>query len=171
MYVENILATKDKKFVPKGDYLEMLELCLIVLGKPVPNYKFHVPHACSHSRWMSKIIYTMKMYLFRQQINLTRAEIQNLKDINMFICLIYVKHWIQCCIPSNAPQNDLTLMKELGRYSVINEKISESAIQKFNDHLWYLGSELVVLSLFSDQVTDPVKHRMFERMKILDNGQ
>lgn len=170
-YVENILSTKDKKFVPKGDYLEMLELCLIILGKPIPNYIFHVPHACSHARWMAKIIYSLKMYLFRHQLTFTRAEVNKLKDICMFVCLIDVKPWIQCCIPSNFPYNDLVLMKELAQYSKINKVISKHAIEKFNDHLWYLGSELVVLSLFSNKVPDLMKHRMFERMKILDNGQ
>lgn len=94
-YVEVILSTKDKKFIPRGDYLEMLELCLIVLGKPIPNYNFHVPHACSHSRWMSKVIYNLKMYFFRGQLNFSKAEIGHLQDICLFICLIYVKPWIQ----------------------------------------------------------------------------
>lgn len=170
-YVKNILSTKDKKFVAKGDYLEMMELCLIILGEKMPNYKFHVPHACSHARWMAKIIYSMKMYLFRKQLNFSQSEVKKLKDICLFTCLIYVKNWIQCCIASNAPHNDLLLMKELGCYSKINKVISESAIDKFNDHLWYLGSELVVLSLFSDKVQDDVKRRMFDKMKALDNGQ
>lgn len=135
-YVENILSTKDKKFVPKGDYHEMLELCLVVLGKKNPKYKFHLPHACSHARWMAKIIYSMKMHLFRQQLNFSKSEIKNLKDIYLFICLIYVKNWIQCCIPSNAPQNDLQLVKELERYSKVNNAISMLASDKFNNHLW-----------------------------------
>lgn len=170
-YIEDILLTKDKNFIPRADYLEMLQLTLLVLGKSIPNYKFHVPHACSHSRWMAKIIYSMKIFLFRRQVHLTKGEIKRLEDICLFICLIYVKPWIQCCITSNAPYNDLQLMKELVRYSKINKEISQHAVKKFNDHLWYLGSELVVLSLFSNKVTDIVKHRLFEKMKMVDKGK
>lgn len=170
-YVEDILSTKEKKSVLKGDYLEMLELCLIILGKSIPNYQFHVAHACSHARWMAKLIYSMKMYLFRHQLHFSTSEVKNLQDICIFICLVYVKIWIQCCIPSNAPHNDLVLMKELKRYSEINDAISKHAIGKFKEHLWYLGPELVVLSLFSDKVSDIVKRRMFEKMKALDNSQ
>lgn len=171
IYVENILKTKNKKSALRGDYLEMLQLCLIVLGKSISNYTFHVPHACSNSRWMAKIIYSLKIFLFRHQLHLSKAELKHLKNICLFICLIYVKHWIQCCSASNASYNDLQLMKELERYSAINKDISSSAILKFKEHLWYLGSELVVLSLFSDKVADSVKNRMFGKMKILDNGQ
>lgn len=89
----------------------------------------------------------------------------------MFICLIYVKHWTQVSSTSNAPHNDLLLMKDLKRYSAINEPISTLAILKFKEHLWYLGSELVVLALFSDNVADCVKNRMFKKMKKLDRNE
>ena len=147
----------------------MIQLCLIVLGKEIPNYTFHVPHACSNSRWMAKVIYSIKIYLFRHQLDLTQSELEQLKDICLFISLVYAKPWIQCCIPSNAPYNDLKLLKQLTRYSSINKRISENALSKFNDHLWYLGPETVVLSLFSSKVSDTDKQNMIDKMKLLDN--
>lgn len=62
-------------------------------------------------------------------------------------------------------------MKELERYSAVNQEISDLAILKFTEHLWYLSSELVVLSLFSDKVADSVKNRMFRKMKKMDRNQ
>lgn len=170
-YIEAILATKDKKFVPRGDYLEMMELCLLVLGKSIPGYTFKLPHSCSNARWMGKIIYSLKIFLFRDQVNLTDSELINLEEFCVFACLIYTKSWIQCCVTSNSPTNDLDLLKSLNRYERINAKIANCAIEKFKNHLWYLGSELVVLSLFSEKVEDTVKSRMFEKMKSLDNKQ
>lgn len=170
-YIESILATKDKKFVPRGDYLEMMELCLLVLGKSIPGYTFKLPHNCSNARWMGKIIYSLKIFLFRDQVTLSDSELINLEEFCIFACLIYTKSWIQCCVPSNAPINDLELLKSLNRYERINAKIANCAIEKFQNHLWYLGSELVVLSLFSEKVEDKVKSRMFEKMKCLDNKQ
>lgn len=170
-YIEAVLTTKDKKFVPRGDYLEMMELCLLVLGKSMPKYTFKLPHNCSNARWMGKIIYGFKIFLFRDQVNLSETELINLEEFCVFACLIYTKSWIQCCVPSNAPFNDLNLMKSLGRYERINAQIANCAIEKFRGHLWYLGSELVVLSLFSNKVEDAIKSRIFERMKSLDDKQ
>lgn len=113
----------------------------------------------------------MKMFMFRHQLNLPKGTATNLKNICFFICLIYIKHWMQCCVASNAPHNDLDFIKQLDRYSAVNKQISNLAMNKFTDHLWYLGSELVVLSLFSDKVSDSIKQRMFTKMKRLDDGQ
>lgn len=51
----------------------------------------------------------------------------------------------------------------------ITKKISEQC-NKFElfDYLWYVVSELVALSLFSDKVTGVVNHSLFEKMKMLD---
>ncbi|XP_037030592.1 uncharacterized protein LOC119070384 [Bradysia coprophila] len=168
-YIETVLATKDKTFIPRGDYLEMMQLCLLVLGKPLPGYTFKLPHNCNNARWMGKIIYSLKIFLFRDQVNLAKSELANLEEFCTFSCLIYTKHWIQCCVPSNAPANDLHLLKSLNQYKQVNAKIANCAIDKLQDHLWYLGSELVVLSLFSDKVEDTVKTRMFENMIRLDD--
>lgn len=147
----------------------MLELCLLVLGKSLPGYIFKLPHNCNNARWMGKIIYNFKIFLFRDQVHLTEVELTNLEHFCVFACLIYTKSWIQCCVPSNAPFNDLELLKSLNHYTRINAGIANCALRKFQEHLWYLGSELVVLSLFSDKVPDNVKARMFAKMKTLDD--
>lgn len=170
-YVENILLENDKKTVLRGDYKEMLKLCLIVLGAKITNYAFNVPKCCSNARWMGHIIYSFKLFLFRGQVELSRDEKKNLQDFCLFACLIYTKAWIQCCSPSNAPNNDLEFMKELHRYSKVNKDISVAAIAKFQDHLWYLGPELVVLALFSDKVSTAEKRRIFEKMRKLNDGK
>lgn len=149
----------------------MMQLCLLVLGKSIPGYTFKLPHNCSHARWMGKVVYNLKIFLFRDQVHLSDVELINLEQFCIFACLIYTKAWIQCCVPSNAPLNDLNFLKSLNRYSRINKEIVNCAIEKFQDHLWYLGSELVVLSLFSDKVEDKIKSRMFEKMKHLDDGE
>lgn len=61
-------------------------------------------------------------------------------------------------------------MKELHRYGKINKGISECAINKFKEHLWYLGSELIVLALFSDKVSNAEKRRIFQKMTKLSDG-
>lgn len=170
-YVEKVLLDNDKKTILRGDYKEMLKLCLIVLGKKIPDYTFNVPKCCSNARWMAHIIYSFKLFLFRRQLQLSDDEKQNLQDFCLFACLIYTKAWIQCCSPSNAPHNDLEFMKELHRYGKVNKGISACAVRKFQDHLWYLGSELVVLALFSDKVNNAEKRKIFEKMRKLSDGK
>lgn len=104
-------------------------------------------------------------------MNLSDVQVINLEEFCIFACLIYTKQWIQCCVTSNAPLNDLEFFKSLNRYRRINESIANCAIGKFKDHLWYLGCELVVLSFFSNKVEANVKAPMFDKMKSLDDRE
>lgn len=90
----------------RDDYKELMELCLLVLGHPLKNYTFKAPGATHHARWMSKTIYSLKIFLFRNQFSLSAEEKSNFKEMNLFAGLIYVKAWIQCPLASDAPVND-----------------------------------------------------------------
>lgn len=142
-----------------------MELCLLVLGHPLKNYKFKKPGANHHARWMSKIIYSFKIFLFRKQFELSLEEQSNFKEMCLFSSLIYVKTWIQCPLTSDAPGNDLNFYKLLQKYEVVSKTVSEVAIEKFKNHLWYLGLELVVFSLFSNKITPKEKLKMLQEMK------
>lgn len=54
----------------RKDYQEFLDLALIFFGMDVINgkaYIFRPPNAHHHARWMAKVIYALKMYLFRKE--------------------------------------------------------------------------------------------------------
>lgn len=171
-YIEDVLSKpKDRGYIPRDDYLEMLQLCLIILGSTIPGYTFKLPGACHNARWMAPIIYSIKIYLFRDQLLLSPEVTEKLEDFCLFACLVYTIPWIQCCVPSNAAVNDLAFLNQLRQYSEINDNISKEAIGKFEKHLWYLGSELIVLSLFSSKVSSDSKRCVFENMKKIDNGE
>lgn len=76
-YIETVMADKNKKCELRSDCFELLQLRLVVLGKPLPNYVLHTPHACSNPSRMAKIIYTLKMDLFRGQLTLSRTDVVN----------------------------------------------------------------------------------------------
>lgn len=69
-FIKDQLQNKVKKC--RGDYIEMLKLCLLFLGGEVPGYSISKPGAVSHARWMAKIIYTLKIFLFRNQFSISR---------------------------------------------------------------------------------------------------
>ena len=48
---------------PREDYKEMLDLLIVTLGGKVEGFTFKMPGADYHARWMSKVIYYLKIRL------------------------------------------------------------------------------------------------------------
>jgi hypothetical protein len=118
------------------------------------NCKLFSPSFNLHSaRLMAKVIYCFKLYLFRGQSKLTAAENRKLEEFCPFARHIYVKAWISCPIARDAPANDMMLVRQTHQYSTINKTVSDAAKKKFQNHLWYLGAELLPLCLFSDRIS------------------
>ena len=60
----------------RDDYREFLELSIIFLGgTPLRGVHLVVPGAMHHARWMSNVIYSLKVWMFREQFKLTTAEV------------------------------------------------------------------------------------------------
>lgn len=162
-------SRKDGYF-PQDNYRELLELSLILMGHSIPNYVLRKPGACHKARWMAPAIYSMKMYLLREHLELSAEEEESLKEFCLFVCLVYVKSWIICQITTDAPQNSLNFYKNLFHYSKLNKTISDTAIGKYSNHLWYIGPEMIFLSLFSSGVKIDEKQKIFNEMVSKDNG-
>jgi hypothetical protein len=69
---EVYLRSLESRFL-RDDYLELVELSLLVLGAhPDPaNYMFKFPGANHRARWMARIIYVLKMFLFRKELGMS----------------------------------------------------------------------------------------------------
>jgi hypothetical protein len=103
----------------RDDYQEMIELSLIILNchPDVENYVFKIPGANHRARWMAKVIYCLKMYLFRKEFEMT-AELEiNFQELSLFFALIYAKNWISSPIAADAAINDLNLYTQLTEYN------------------------------------------------------
>ena len=157
-------------YLPREDYREMTELCLLVLGFPLPSssvnkhYHFNLPGAYHMAHWMSKVIYCMKIYIYGNEFKLTDSERKNLSEFCIFAAHIYVTAWIACPVASDAAVNKLMLFKRFTEYAGINKFVSQAVLKKLRNHLWYLGSEMVPLSLFSSKVSDEEKILIVEAM-------
>ena len=72
VFIQSVLLS-NTGYMPREDYREMIELCLLILGVlPVEGngsgsgtYHFRLPGAYHLARWMAKVIYCFKIYLFR----------------------------------------------------------------------------------------------------------
>ena len=127
----------EKGSFPRDDYAELLHLSLVFLGG-VPNrtIEFRAPGALNHARWMAKAIYSLKIYLFREQIKLTSREQEGLGSICQFVALLYAKYWHKTPLATQAARNDQAFMSSLMKFS--NLPVAEVAIKAFKRHLWYV---------------------------------
>jgi hypothetical protein len=126
-----------------------------------------MPVAYHMARWMTKVIYCMKIYLFRNEFKLTVSERKNLTEFCIFAAHLYVPAWIACphCpVASDAPVNDSMLFTRIMQYADINVVFSKAAFKKLQNHTWYLGAEMVPLSLFSNKVSNQEKKLIVEAM-------
>lgn len=127
---------------------------------PKDDYTFKCPGAMSHARWMSKAIYCLEIFIFREEFKVTARELNNFRHIFIFIVTTYVKAWFTSLSAILAPNNDLTLMQQLILYKKINSSVSQAAFKKMIKHLWYLSDQLAIMSLFDDSIDLSVKEKM-----------
>ena len=68
--------------------------------------------------------------------------------------------WFRAPNSVMAPNEDLKFIKNIIKYRQIDQNISEKALGKYLNHLWYLNPELVCLSLFDQNVSKDEKTKM-----------
>ena len=174
-------VNKSTKQSLRHDYLEMVSLILLFLGGPklekIAVTTIKAPGAYHHARWMSKVLYTLKIALFRHQLGEVYApeDLDNMYNLSIFISIFYVKAWLTCTDASSAPSNDLELMK---KFLKAEEKIKTNpssypstfsdlirvAREKLQNHMGYLSERLVPFALFSDHVTLIMKKKIKDAM-------
>ena len=175
-----------KELKIRDDYQELIELTMIVLGSPPAKIHWRAPGPVHHARWMAKLIYGIKIFLFRDQrhvFNLTKKEENQLHRFVQFGALLYTKVWIEAPLAAEAPGNDLVLWVDLGKYEVVDHEISQVARKVLAKHLWYLSDETVGLALFSDKVSpnkkakivagltkEPGERNVHSKMAIITDG-
>ncbi|XP_044575051.1 uncharacterized protein LOC123258862 [Cotesia glomerata] len=161
-----LLRNYSKISQPRGDYKELLELGFIFLGaEPPSGIIFKQPGAVHHARWMAKAIYSLKIFVFRNQFKLSNSEMKGVRQVCIFVVKFDLKIWFSATSAITAPNNDLTLIQDLISYDKINPLISKNASTKMAKHLWYLSEELSVLSLFDMSVSPEIKKKVVTALK------
>ena len=158
-------SLKERKDL-RDDYREFIELSLIFMGVTPPRgIHFMAPGPMHRARWMSKVLYSLKVWMFHQQFKLTDKENNNLLQMCIFSVKIYLKAWIEAPLSAAAPNNDLKLFKSIQSYASINSAVSKAVLSKFCSHLWYLSEELVALAFFDVSVSANTKRLMVKATK------
>lgn len=155
-----------QKSIVRDDYRELIELSIMFLGGDGDkNLKIRPPGAMHQARWMARAIYSLKICLLQSQFKMSTKEKQALRDICLFIATVYVKPWLECSLAVKAPHQDLCFLKTLKGYEKLDTVISQVALNKFCQHLWYLSEEIAILSIFDDSVEDETKKRIVANLE------
>ena len=71
------------EFLPRDDYRELAELSMLVLGETPPRgVHISIPRALHNARFMARMIYSTKMYLFRAQLMYQEETVNLLEKKN-----------------------------------------------------------------------------------------
>lgn len=165
--VNALLVALGREKQSRDDYMELIELSPLALGYTPDKIHWKAPGTVHHARWMAKLIYAIKIHLFREEgrFKTTQNEKSQLEHFVNFGVLIYVKYWFEAPIAINAAWADLSLWKDMINYEVIDPQISEVVKNAIKSHLWYLSDELVGLSLFSEKVSNKAKVEIVKKME------
>ena len=123
------------------------------------------PDAMHQARWRAKILYSIKVWMFREQFRLTVREEKSLRDISLFTSLAYTEAWISCPNTITAPSNYLRRLKSLLKYKEINDVISAAATEALSRHLWHLSEEMIALVFFDPAIDHGVKRKMVKALQ------
>ena len=140
---------------PKGDYRELLELTLMYLI-PVMVFQIRAPGCVSHSRFMAKAIYYLKIQILGTQLpnDFTFPQKKELKAMAEFVSVL------RTALPSATPFQDIKAYWQMVQYKeyidnhgskrVLNA--IESTLKSMERHSWYLDETLVPLEPDVDDV-------------------
>lgn len=161
----------------RGDYKEVLQLVVMYIDGGETIFQIQKPGAVNKARWMSKILYCLKLALLENKIveelpkgtvfaSGQREKITRFVD---FVIRVYVRWWYTAIFPEEAARSDLQLSRSLQHYR--DKIISASAIQAFSNHTWYLTEELVPLALFSRDLSVTEKDGIAQKLLSLQSKE
>lgn len=93
------------------------------------------------ARWMTKVIYALKILLLANQFKLIARETSGLKQFVFLALDMYVNTWFAASVPSSSPADNLQPLQDLAKYH--DAKISATCLGVFGRHLWYPSEYLV----------------------------
>ena len=101
------------------------------------------PGVYYRARWIAKDICSLKIFGFRDQLQISQHEMDSLRRI--------------CVLASAAPANNLQMLQLIELYAHVDIKIAKIAKSKISLLLWFLSEDLAALPLFGSDTTIAVK--------------
>ena len=111
----------------------------MLLGVPFEEFSFKQPGSTSNARWMSSLIYSLKIYFFRKHFKITEEDQKRIAWFCLFDVKVYVDKWIKTPNSLQAPKNDLDFFKDCYDFQSIDPEISQATVKKMLRHTQYLN--------------------------------
>ncbi|ESN94365.1 hypothetical protein HELRODRAFT_164196 [Helobdella robusta] len=163
--IVSFCLTQLEQFQPRCDYRELLELSLILLGETPPRgVRVLQPGALHRARWMARLIYAFKLYMYRHQFLLTRVEEKGICRFIVFGICVYLRSWFTAPDLLSAARHDLQLVKRIQQFRDVDREVSVAAANALSRHLWYVSEELVGAAFFDDQISHEEKVLMVDAL-------
>ncbi|KAG0721201.1 hypothetical protein GWK47_046932 [Chionoecetes opilio] len=114
----------------RDDYREFGQTCHhFPRGAPPGGIRFLAPGAMHQARWMSKVLYSFKIWMFRGQFRLTKKEERGLQRVFASSSSESTQRpGLRPFFSVQAPRLDLELIKALGTYDKIDPEIGDVAL-------------------------------------------
>ena len=138
--ITNLCQEAMRQNFNRGDERELAQTTLLYLSndKDVLFSEFIRPGASHNSRWMAKLLYSIKLVLLNKIISqlpkgtiFALQQLPKLQRIVQFVVFCYIPWWLSVPISSAAPTNDLNPINSLLEYKVIDFTIANAALKAF----------------------------------------
>lgn len=167
----NDLVTFSTRILPtltnsRNEYQELCKLVIILLTPAeLCQYKIQAPGAYNRARFMNRIIYSIKIYLYRKQFDLDIHELTGIQQFILFILKCYLKPWLETPFIEKAPKNDIEMIQNTRKLAKIIPNIVDAVLKKVKNHLWYLSHINVAFAFFDDNVSNREKREMIQNLR------
>jgi hypothetical protein len=116
---------------------------------------------------MAYSIYFLKMQLLSEQFEMSDLEAAKVKSMATFVALFHSKAFLQSRLSSIAPSVDLKYLQHMELYKKENAKAAQVAINSIQNHLWYLTEEIVVLSIFDEDLPPTLRKSLVVKLLLI----
>ena len=158
---------QERRTWPRDDYREMLELLIVTLGGTVIGFSFKMPGADHHARWMSKVIYNLKIRLLSNIFEISPEEKDQVDKITEFTVLFYIKYWLETPLPASSARLDLEFMAHMLQYRLTRPRIAFAVLQSCYRHMWYLTPQMIPIALADKKLEDTFKEQIAKALHSL----
>ena len=90
--------------------------------------------AVHHARWMSKVIFVLKIFIVGDRFKLSNNDRSAIRNLTEFIIYLYAYYWFKIPVASDAPFLTLQLWKDLKGWEANNKKIAIACMKKLDHH-------------------------------------
>ena len=138
---------------PREDLKELLSLVLVWLGEKVDGFKFQTPGALSHARFLMQAIYSMKISLLSNQLDIySQEDLAKVKSVAQFVGLYHAYWYFKSPVAVSAPVLHLSTISQMKKLEVILPDLAGVVLKSIFAHLWYLSPQWVPLAIADESL-------------------